>query len=206
MINQPLKVEVIFLVSEAIKNFSTSDISQTFSNLLLTMLEDCESTLSTTKTGWFNFHRNVVSAVLSLGKDEDASRLTEQRISFHQSALQQRVQKEENNGASQEHHEDALAQNCWDQGNFQYRRGNYTDAITSFRLAVDSRVKLFGEEHYKTTGSYHSVEVVTPPLLSHTSVLLISELMYRSNRSLNISPPRAYPGHFFSCPGGKEFD
>ena len=55
MVNQPLQVEVIFLVSEAIKNFSTSDIYQSFGNLLLTILKDCESALNTTKLAGSTF-------------------------------------------------------------------------------------------------------------------------------------------------------
>ena len=171
LVNQPLKVEVIFLVSEAIKNFSTSDIYQSFGNLLLTILEDCESALNTTKTGWFNFHRNVVGVVESLGRDEDALTLTEQRISFHENALQQSVKRDENNGESQEHHEDALGQNYWDKGKIQCRKGYYTDAITSFTRALDTRVKLFGEEHYKTADSYHELGVTQHSLGNYTAAL-----------------------------------
>jgi len=88
-------------VSQAVKNFSTSDTNQMFGNLLLTILNDCESTLNTAKTGWFNFHRNVVSVLKSIGRDRDALTLTEERISFHQKALQQSVEREEKNGESQ---------------------------------------------------------------------------------------------------------
>ena len=171
LVNQPLRVEVIFLVSEAIKNFSTPDIHQSFSKLMVTILKDCESALNTTKTGWFNFHRNVVRVLNSLGKDEDALMLTEQRITFHQNALQQSVKREENTGENQEQHEDALAKSYLDQGIIQYRRGNFTDAIASFRRALDNRVKLFGEEHYKTAESYHSVGVTQHSLSDYTAAL-----------------------------------
>jgi len=66
--NQPLKVEVIFLVREATEKFSTSDTSQNFVNLLLAILSNCESGISTAKTGWFNFHRNVVGVLKSLAE------------------------------------------------------------------------------------------------------------------------------------------
>ena len=171
LVNQPLKVEVIFLVSEATKNFSTSDIHQSFSNLLATVLKDCKSALNITKTGWLNFHRNIVGVVYSLGRDEDALMLIEQQISFHENALQQSVKTEENHGENQEKHEDALAQSYWEKGDFQCRRGNLTDAITSFRRALDSRVKLFGEEHYKTAESYHSVGVTQHSLSDYTAAL-----------------------------------
>ena len=169
--NQPLKVEVMLHVSEAIKNFSTSDTNQSFGNLLLTTLNDCESAFNTTKTGWFNFHRNVVIAVQSLRRDEDALTLTEKRISFHQNALQQQsVKREEYNN---EQHEEALAQNYLGLGNIQCRKGNYTEAITSFSRALDMRIKLFGEEHSETADSYHSVGV-TQHLLSDYNAALES--------------------------------
>ena len=105
--------------------------------------------------------------------------------------LQQSFKKEENNGENQEQHEDVLAQNCWDQGTLQCRRGNYTDAFTSFRRALDSRVKLFdytaaleshkraldigiklfGEEHPETANSYHEVGVTQHSLSDYTAAL-----------------------------------
>ena len=89
--NQPLQVGVIFLVSKAVENFTTADTSKSFGNILLTILNDCELGINTTKTGWFNFHRNVVGVLKSLGRDKDALTLTEERIGFHHKALQPRV-------------------------------------------------------------------------------------------------------------------
>ena len=169
--NQPLKLEVIFLVSEVIKNFSTPDTNHMLGNLLLTILNDCESAPNPTKTGWFNFHRNVVALLETLGKDEEALTLTKKRISFHQKVLQQRNEREENNSESQEHHEEALAQNYWDQGNIQGRRDNYTEAITSFTRALDMRLQLFGEDHPKTADSYHSVGVTQHSLSDYIAAL-----------------------------------
>ena len=68
--NQPLKVEVIYLVSKVIEDFSTSLTNHMFGNFALTILKDCESAPNPTKTGWFNFHRNVVCVLESLGRDE----------------------------------------------------------------------------------------------------------------------------------------
>ena len=155
--NQPLQVEVIFLVSKGIQNVSIYDTNQMFCNLLLTILNDCKSALNTSKTGWFNFHRNIAGVVRSLGGHEDALKLTEERISFHQKGLQQNDQRKETNAESQERHEEALAQNYMELGNIQRGKGNDTEAITSFLCALNMRIKLFGEEHPKTADSYHSV-------------------------------------------------
>ena len=169
--NQPLQVQVIFLVSQVIKNVSTSDIDQIFGNLLLTILYDCESTFNTTTTGWFNFHRYLVGTVRSLGRDHDALKLTVESISFHQNALQQSIQRDDNNGKSQEQHKEALAQNYLDLGRIQYRRGNYTEALSSFKLALDIRIALFGKEHPRTADSYHEIGDTQQSLSDYTAAL-----------------------------------
>jgi len=169
--NQPLQVEVIFLLSEAVKNFSTSDTNRVFGNFLLTTIQDCESALNTTKTDWFNFHRNVVGVVRSLGRDEDALKLTEERISFHQELLQQSNKEKEKNGRGQQQHEEQLEKNYWDLGNMQYLRGNYAEAIKWHRRALQLRIKLYGKEHPATADSYHSVGVTQHSLSDYTAAL-----------------------------------
>jgi len=99
--NQPLQVEVIIIIIIIIlfllckKNFSPSDTNEMFSSFLLTLINDCKSTLNATKNGWFNFHRNVVALIRSIGRVEDALKLTEERISFHQELLQQSNEEKE---------------------------------------------------------------------------------------------------------------
>ena len=169
--NQPLKVEVILLVFKAIQNFSTCHTSQVFGNMLLTILKDCEQAINTTKTGWFKFHCNVVGVLESLGRDRDALTLTEERIAFHEKALQPGVKGEENNGESEEQHEQALAKNYSNQGDIQYRRGNYTEAITSFTRALQIRIKLFGGEHSETAESYYDLGATQHSLGNYTAAL-----------------------------------
>ena len=169
--NQPLQVQVIFLLSKVIKNFSTSDTNQIFDNIMLTTLNDCEPAANATKTGWFNFHRNVVGVLESLGRDEDALTLTEGRISFHQKSLQQSDEREEKKGENRALHEQAQAQFYYDRGCIQCRRGDYTEAITSLTRALDMRIKLFGEEHSETANSYYSVGVTQYFLGNYTAAL-----------------------------------
>ena len=169
--NQPLQLQVIFLVSKVIRNVSIADTNQVFDNLLLTILNDCKSTLDTTKTGWFNFHRHIVTTVRSFGRYEDALKLTEERISFHQKELQQNEKGKETNAESQERHEEALAQNYMELGHIQCEKGNYTEATTSFTRARDMRIKLFGEEHSKTADSYHLVAVTQHSLSDYIAAL-----------------------------------
>ena len=169
--NQPLQVETVLLVFKAIQNFTTSETSRIFGNMLLTMLNDCELAINTTTTGWFNFHHNVVGALNSLGRYREALALTEERIGFHHKALQAGVRGEENNGESQEQHEEALAKNYCDQGDIQYGRSDYTEALLSFTRALNIRIKLFGEEHRQTAESYYLVGVTQHSLENYTAAL-----------------------------------
>jgi len=158
-------------VSEVIANFSTSENNQILGDLLLTVINDCEATLNTTKTGWFTFHRNVVGVLESLGRDKDALTLTEKKINFHKRALQQSDEKKDKNGKSQEQQEKALAKNYFDLGNIQYRKGNYTEATTSFTRSLNIRIKLFGEEHSETADSYHLLGATQHCLSDYTAAL-----------------------------------
>jgi len=170
--NQPLKFQVILLVSEAVKNFSTSDTKQFFGNLLLGILHECESELHTSTLGWsVNFHRNVVVLLQSLCRDEDAMTIAEGRIRIYQQALQQSLERNEQTGDNSEHQEEALAQNYSELGNIQYRRGNYAEAMTSFQRAVHIRLKLFGENHPETADSYHGIGATQHLVGDYTSAL-----------------------------------
>ncbi|KAL9973819.1 hypothetical protein ACROYT_G020322 [Oculina patagonica] len=172
LINQPLEIEVICLVSKAVMNFSTSATNQCFGNLVLSILKDSDSALQTSKPGWFNFYRNAVHVLNSFSIYEvDAITLTEERISFHQKALQQSMKRKENIAGIPKQHEEALAQNCFDLGVIQHNRGNYSEALESKKRALDIRQKLFGEEHSQTADSYHTVGITQHSLGDYTSAL-----------------------------------
>ncbi|XP_078370506.1 uncharacterized protein LOC144654284 isoform X2 [Oculina patagonica] len=172
LINQPLKIEVIDLVSKAVKRFSSSATKQFFGTLVLSILKDSKSALQTSKPGWFNFHRNAVRLLESFNKYEaDAIRLTEERISFHQTALQQSMKGKESTIGCPEQHKEALAQNYLDLSVIQHNSGNYVEALKAKKLALDIRQKLFGEDHSKTADSYHSVGVTQHLMGDYTSAL-----------------------------------
>ncbi len=169
LVNQPLEAEVIFLVSEAVKKFSTNHF---FGDLVLSILMESESALQTSKPGWFNFHRNAVGLLESFNNYEsDAIKLTEERIRFHKKALQQGVKGNEHIVESPEQHEEALAKNYLDIGDIQHNRGNYSEAFESYKRALDIRRKLFGEKHSQTAECYHSVGITQHSLGDYTSAL-----------------------------------
>ena len=160
LVNQPLKIQVIFLVSRAVKEICTTDTNQYFGNLLLRILfEGSGSTLQMSTPGWFSFYRNAVNLLESFSKYEDAITLTEKRITFHQEALQFSMREKQNTTVSREQHEEALAQNYLDQAAIQHRRGNYSEALNSKKRALNIRLRLFCEKHPKTANSFYEVGV-----------------------------------------------
>ncbi|XP_078370488.1 uncharacterized protein LOC144654274 isoform X2 [Oculina patagonica] len=171
LLHQPLQIEVIFILSKAVKTFFTTDTKHFFSNLLLRILYHSELKLQTNKLGWFNFYRNAVGLLESFS-EADAMTITKERISFHQKALQQSMQDgKENIVGKPEQHEEALAQNCFDLGVIQHNRGNYPEALELKKRALDIRRKVFGEEHPETAVSYHSVGVTQHSLGDYISAL-----------------------------------
>ena len=116
---------MIFLVSKGIQNISIYDNNQMFWKLVA-----CNT--RTTVNQHSTQLRLVGSTFIAIslvryghfGRHEDALKLTEERISFHQKGLQQSVKRDDNNGESDEHHEDALGQNYWDNGKIRCRKGN----------------------------------------------------------------------------------
>ncbi|KAL9973807.1 hypothetical protein ACROYT_G020310 [Oculina patagonica] len=171
LVNQPLEIQVIFLVSKAMKKFSTTFTNQFFGNLLLKIIKDSETALQTSTPGCFHFHRNAISLLGSFSKYDDAIALTEERISFHRQALQFSMKGNQNNTRSPEEHEEALAQNYLDQAAIEYRRGNCSEALKSEKRALDIRLRLYGEEHPKTADSYHEVGVTQHALGDYVSAL-----------------------------------
>ena len=171
LVNQPLEIQVIFLVSKAMKKVSATITNHFFGNLLVKILKDSESALQTSTPGCFHFHRNAISLLGSFCKYEDAIALTEERISFHRKALQFSMTGNQNITGSPEQHEEALAQNYLDQAAIQHRRGNCSEALKSEKRALDIRLRLFGEEHPKTAESYHSVGVTQHSLGDYISAL-----------------------------------
>ena len=115
----------------------------------------------------FNFQRNV-NIVLEqvFSKAEDAAKMSEARISFHETALTKNSKenyptREENSPASHARalHQRALAKSYSDNAYILFKMQNYTKALQAEKHSIDITRKLFGEEHSRTADSYHSLGV-----------------------------------------------
>jgi len=171
LVNEPLQCHVIMLVREAVRKFLTTDTKRAFGNLLLKIIKESVFELRTVTPGWLKFHGNAVNLLQGFGKYEDAITLTNKMASVHEKALQQTMKKKGNVGESPEKHEEAMARAYSDQGEIHHRNGNYAEALTSYQRALNTRRRLFGEEHSKTADSYRDVGLTHQSLGDYTSAL-----------------------------------
>ncbi|KAL9962873.1 hypothetical protein ACROYT_G032023 [Oculina patagonica] len=164
--NHPLELTILLLVSKAANNFSDYETKQCISNAVLKILKDSENSIPHSSLGLSNFQRNIVYTFYFMNKIEDASKLSEARINYHQTALKQcnsdkgefqRVSK--HFPANRNLHEESLAKIYWDLGLCQYTKANFSEAIQSLQRALKIRLKLFGDKHSSTADSYYSLGV-----------------------------------------------
>ena len=163
LLNQPLKLEMIFLLSQAAKNFSDTDVKQYFSNTALQILKGIDTEVPVS-LGVFTFFRNAAVLLTSFNQVEDPVKLYEARISYHQTALRQcsdnkrsSCRREENSATFYHEHNEALAKCFLDLGRFYHSKGNYLEALQSYQRALDITFELFGEEHASTADCYQSI-------------------------------------------------
>ncbi len=148
-INQPLKMEILCIVSQATKNVSDTDTKQCLSDSALNLVRETEELILQSSLGLFNFQRNVNSMLQNVfGNLEDAANFSAARISYHENALEKcKSRKEQNSAASPEQHEDALLKSYLDYAEVHFTAQNYLEALQVQQRALDITVKLFGEEN-----------------------------------------------------------
>ena len=178
LLNQPLKLEVIFLVSEAAKNFIDTDTRRYLDNAVFQILKEVEKQ-EQVSPGLFNFHRIVTELVGHCIQIKDPEKkLYKERISFHQTALEKYNHSEECSSESKETstslyqvHSEALAKCYLDLGEFHHRNENYREALEEKLHSLDITLKLFGKEHASTSKNYYSLGVTQHQLGDYTSAL-----------------------------------
>jgi len=187
LLNQPLKVEVIFLLTEATKSFSDPDTKQYLSNVPLQILKETETEVPVS-LGFINFQSNAAVLLTFFNQVvQDPVKLYEARISYHQRALKQcneskrsSANKEEDPATLHQVHSEALVKCYSDLGIFHQRKNIYADALQSHQCALDMTLELFGEEHASTADSCSLVGCTQYQLGDFTSAL------YSYQRALDI--------------------
>ena len=166
VINSPLTLEVLCLVSEAIKHFPDPGTQQYVSNVVLNTAKDLENPVLQSSLGLFNFQRNVNIILENVSsKREDVANLSAERILYHEKAIEQCKSSKENslthkpNSKTLALHREALAKSYADHADIQRKMKNYSQAVQSAQRALNIRLQLFGEEHSSTAESYHSLGI-----------------------------------------------
>ena len=165
LLNQPLELQVIFLVSVVTKHFARVDINKSLGNSVLKMLNDIESELGNRASlGLFRVHRMVAIMLGIFCKSEDARIvIARERISYHVAALEQRKQKgsekndKGNSAISCEMHKDALAKSYLDIGFAQREKEDFDSALQSEQRALEISLEQFGEDHSSTADCFLSL-------------------------------------------------
>ena len=175
---QPLRLEIICVVSEATKLFTDSNTKQSISNAVLNIARDIDKPILPRSLGLCIFQRNISATLKNvLRNPKEAAKLSAASISYHEMALNQ-----SNSSTLESHpksienlpqhvHQDALLKSYLDHGRILYQMQNYSEALQSEQRALDITVKLFGEEHSDTAQSYHSLGVTQQYLGDFTSTL-----------------------------------
>ena len=166
VINAPLTLEVLCLVTEAIKHLPDPGTEQYVSNVVLNTAKEFENPVLQRSLGLFNFQRNVNSILQNVcSKGEDAAKLSERRILYHKKAIEQCKGSKENslihepNSTILALHQQALAKSYADHANIQYEMKKYSQALHSAQHALNVSLELFGKVHPSTADSYHSLGV-----------------------------------------------
>ena len=178
LLNQPLKLEIIFLIAEATNSFSDTDTTQSLSNVALQILREVETEVPVS-LGLLNVHRNASLLLTTFNQIVlDPEKLYEARITHLQTALKQcndrkgsSAQEEENSASFYQVHCKALAKCYLDLGKFQDSKTNYLEALQSLQQALDMTHGVFGEDHESTADSYDTLGVTQHELGDLTSAL-----------------------------------
>ena len=175
LISQPLRLEIMCVLSKATEHFSDNDAKQSISNTVLKIAKEPNLQPS---LGACIFQRNVNSTLNNvLSNPKEAAKLSAARISYHEIALKETKsisserQPKWNVKLALHVHQEALLKSCLDHGRTLCLMQNYFEALSSYHRALDIALRLSGEEHSSTAESYHALGVTQHKLGDFSSAL-----------------------------------
>ena len=162
LLSQPLKCEIIFLLSRATRSFADANTKQCLSNALLQIAENIERQVQIT-LGLLTFHNTVLMTHLSwhLSGEHPDQNLYEARLKNYQEAVIKLFGDE---------HE-STADSYFNLGVAQHQTKDYKAALQSHQRALAIRIELFGEEHESTADSYRELGVTQHQMKDYKAVL-----------------------------------
>ncbi|XP_066015922.1 uncharacterized protein [Pocillopora verrucosa] len=158
---QPLRLEMIVVLSKATEKFSDYETKQAISKCVLKMSNQTEKQILPHSVGLWTFQRNINGTLENvLNNPEEASKLCVTRIRYHKMTLKQSgenspgAKTKPNENLDLDLHQEGLFRNYFDNGMALRKMQNYSEAIRSFQSALDLAIDLFNEEHPDTTECY----------------------------------------------------
>ena len=150
---QPLRLEMICVVSKATEMFSDDETKQAISKSVLRMSNQTEKQILPHSIGLWTFQRNVNLTLKNvLNNPEEASKLSDTWIRYHKMTLKQSGQDipgdkaKPNENLDVNLHQEGLLRCYFDYGRALHQMQNYSGAILSFQRALEVATELFGED------------------------------------------------------------
>ena len=175
---QPLRLEMICVVSKATEMSSDYETKQAISKSVLRMSNEIDKQILPHSIGLWIFRCNVNMTLSNvLNNPEEASKLCDTWISYHKMTLNQSEKViPEYKAKPDQHldfnlHQEGLLRSSLDHGHALHQMQNYPGAIQSFQRALDVAIGLFGEEHPDTAQSYVNLGVTQNALGNFSSAL-----------------------------------
>ena len=174
LLNQPLEFQFVCLLSEATKFFpdTTGKTKQNASHLVLQMLECVEKDVKPS-IGLLYFHTAVVKLLWNLNS-EDPEKLFWSRINYHEKTLKQWKETFPNShdfGAYGQKQIEALVDSYLNLGTVYHNRGNYSEALQSYKRALDRATRSLGENHEMTSVTYRKLGVTQNNMHDYSAAL-----------------------------------
>ena len=199
--NLPLVLEVNFLVTKAMKIFSSTETMKLFENEVLQKGKEVDANLSrNSKAGLIFLHQSIVGVLTETTGCEEAIRTIQAVIERQETALSQSKMVEDDSlvdsedNMSEVEHKKVLAKNYSDLSTLQFRMKNYKASLQSQNLALDIKRELYDEQHPEIADSYHELGIIARTLEGYSLALHyqqraldIRRLNLRDESPLNIA-------------------
>ena len=171
-VNQPLVLEVCFLVAKAAKIFAPVETMKSVEDDVLEMQREINANLSAnSKVGWFYLHRSVAGVLAEMTRYNEAIESIQTVIEIQKTTLHHRrvcgvnpSHQDRTDKISEDlglyEHQEALAKNLFYLAVLQFRQKDYKASLQSQKCALQIREKLYGEPHADIADSCHELGII----------------------------------------------
>jgi len=186
--NLPLRLELYFLMSKAVKIFSTVETMKSFENDVLRIKEKVDASLSAnSEVGLFCLYRSIVGILAEMSRYEEAVKSIQAVIKIQEKALNQHTNSSDQDTEDElfgerrlQGRKEVLAKSYFYLAVLQFRTKDYEASFEAQKRALEIREELFDEPHADIADSCHELGIILRTLGHCESAL------HFQNRALNI--------------------